>query len=82
MDGKWLFPGLNGANYLLWVDQMISLFCCKGLWMYLEKPYLAEDDDCYDLVCLKKGKSLGLITINVERGLVHHTKGNKSAKQI
>jgi hypothetical protein len=73
---------LNGANYHLWADQMIALFCSKGLWMYLEKPLLAEDDDGYDLVCLKKDEALGLITFYVERGLVHHTKGNKSAKQI
>jgi hypothetical protein len=41
-----------------------------------------EDDDSYDLVCLKKDKALRLITLYVEPDLIHHTKDNKGAKEI
>jgi len=43
---------------------------------------LPTKDDSSDLLCLKKDKALGLITLCVEPDLVHQTKGNKSAKQI
>ena len=42
-------------------DQMTTLLRRKGLWMYLEKPISVEDDDNYELVCLKKDEALGMI---------------------
>lgn len=50
--------------------------------MYLEKPFPAEDDDYYDLVCFQEDEALGLITLYVEPHIIHQTKDNKSAKQI
>lgn len=78
MDGKWLFPHLNGANFHIWSDQMIYLLRSKGLWMY---PCLLESDNNYGLLCLKKDEALGF-TLYVELYLVHYTKDIKSAKQI
>jgi hypothetical protein len=80
MDSKWLFPHLNGANYHSWVDQMTALLQSKGLWMYLARLLPVEDDDNYDLICLKKDEALGLITLYVKPDLIHHTKDNKSVK--
>jgi hypothetical protein len=45
--------------------------------MYLARLLPAKDDDSYDLVCLKKDKALGLITLYVKHDLIHHTKDNK-----
>jgi hypothetical protein len=31
MDGKWIFPCLNGANCHAWAVQMTTLLCSQGL---------------------------------------------------
>jgi hypothetical protein len=54
MDGKWLFPHLNGVINHALVAQMETLLHFKGFWMYLEKPFSDVIDDSYDLICLKK----------------------------
>jgi hypothetical protein len=82
MDGRWNFSHLNRANYHIYIDQMIALLRSEGLWMYLEKPLPALDNDHYDLVCMKKDEALGLITLYVEPDFVHNTENNRSAKQI
>jgi hypothetical protein len=50
--------------------------------MYFARPFPTEDDDNYDLVCLKIDKAVGLITLHVEPDLIHHTKDNKGPKKI
>jgi hypothetical protein len=42
--------------------------------MYLLRLFPIEDDDSYELVCLMKDESLGMITLYVEPTLIHHTK--------
>jgi hypothetical protein len=54
MDGKRLFPHLNGDNNHALVSKMETLLHFKGFWMYLEKPFSALINDNYDLMCLKK----------------------------
>jgi hypothetical protein len=39
MDGKWLFPHLNGVINHALVAQMETLLHFKGFWMYLENPF-------------------------------------------
>ena len=50
--------------------------------MYLTNPLSVEDDDSYDLVCLKEEEALGLITLYVKPSLIHHNKDDKSEKEI
>jgi len=50
--------------------------------MYLVKSLLDEDDANYDFECMNLDKGCGLITLYVELVLIHHTKDNKSAKEI
>lgn len=35
---------LKGLTTICGLIKMTSLLCSKGLWMYLEKPLLIEDD--------------------------------------
>jgi len=50
--------------------------------MYLARLLPVEDDDSYDLVCLKEEEALGLITLYIEPALIHDTKDNKGAKEV
>lgn len=50
--------------------------------MYLTKPLPPIDDDNYDLIFLKKDEDLGLVTLNIEPTLIHHTNDNRSVKEI
>jgi hypothetical protein len=52
------------------------------MWLYLEKPVPPNIDANYDLKSLKEVEDLQLITLYVEIYLIHHTKENKSAKEI
>jgi hypothetical protein len=45
MDGKSVFPNLNGVNNLALVVQMATLLHFKGFWMYLEKPFSVAIND-------------------------------------
>lgn len=67
MDGKWSFPHLNGASYYMLADQTVG--CIWGRMITI-------------MICLKTDENLRLITPDVERDIVHLTKGYKSAKQI
>jgi hypothetical protein len=54
MDGKWIFPHLNGVINHALVAQMETLLHFKGFWMYLEKPFSDVIDDSYDLICRRR----------------------------
>lgn len=47
----------------------------------LARLHHIEDDDNYDVVCLKKDKTLELITLYVKFDLIHNTKDNKGVKE-
>jgi hypothetical protein len=54
MDGKWIFPHLNGVINHASAAQIETLLYFKGFSMYLEKPFSDVIDDSDDLICLKK----------------------------
>jgi hypothetical protein len=50
---------VNGANYNIWADQIISLLSSKVFWMFLEKPLRPYINDNYDLICPKRMRLSG-----------------------